>query len=276
MREYIVPESGMGANNDHGSSASSGINEQLGSESNNSSDSRRDSTTEQTLTSNVSFEEKLSGGQSHSSDRSTTAASSLPNEYAELFGELRHQTGGVDAVWENVDGTFSSSDGSEYDPTTGLGRYDAGNDSFANVSTSVGLNLNGQSVETMERQRHPERVRTSESLALVEHDPKGLTAHYGPNVAFDYYNNPNMDSIRDEALLQAAARANEPVSGRYPGENMAYIGVVPATVHLARSITLGRPSTSDLVSQLQPGTKITPKDIIFITRQQDASLPWLE
>jgi len=179
-------------------------------------------------------------GETKSIDASAQLPDGVPNEYAELFGAKPNPIGGVDAVWANGDGTYSSSDGSTYDPSTGKGTYDAGEDSFAVTRTSVGLTLDGDLVSITERERHPDRVRTSESLALVQHDPQNMAKAYGNRAAFDYYNNPNMDSIRDSALMQAAARANEPVSGRYPGENMAYIGVMPLTAHLARSIRVLR------------------------------------
>jgi hypothetical protein len=160
----------------------------------------------------------------------------VPREYAELFGQTPTPVGGVDAVWQNGDGTWSSSDGTTYDPATGEGTYDPGEDSFATRTEVAGYDPNtGEMVSRVQYHRDPQRVRSSEALRVVEHDPKGHTRAWGAREAFDYYNNPNIDSIRDEALMHAAAAANEPVSGRYPSEALAYFGAIPPTAHLARA-----------------------------------------
>lgn len=325
-----MPEPGMGASNDHGSSsvgsdfgggfgnnddstsADNTTTDNLASSdtttdslSRSSSDSDHDSPTmTEALASSPTTTDILSGTPAHSYDEvpsvavsaySPTVATSpsrdsdparsnsspqlpdgVPDEYADLFGVTPRQVGGVDAVWANGDGTFSSSDGSRYDPATGTGTYDPGEDSFAITRQSTGITTDGDLVTTTDRHRHPDRVRSSEALALVEHDPHNVAKAYGNSFAFDQYNNPNMDGIRDAALMQVAARTNQEVAGRYPGENMAYMGVIAPTAHLARSITLSRPRTTDLISQLPPGTKFTAKDIVSITRRPDASIAWLE
>lgn len=179
----------------------------------------------------------------------------ITRENADLFGISVHPVGGVDAVWDNGDGTFSSSDGTTYNTRTGEGTYDPGEDSFAVTSranvtvvqanvTSEGVTFETEQIETLTRERHPDRVMASESLALAEHDPKGLTRAYGARTAFDYYNNPNMAGIRDEALMHASNRAGHEVAGRYPGENLAYMSVAPIAHHLARSYGLTSPSNN--------------------------------
>ena len=121
----------------------------------------------------------------------------VPNEHTELFGANPTPTGGVDAVWANSDGTYSSSDGSTYNPETGEGTYDVGEDSFDVDKTRHGITA---------LERHPDRVRTSEALKVVEHDPNKMVAAHGPREAFDYYRNPNIDGIRELAVDQIDAR----------------------------------------------------------------------
>lgn len=328
-----MPEPGMGANNDHGSSSAGnsfggagggvGNNDTNASANDTTADSISNSnttadnlssessdsdspTTAESLASSPTTADTLSDTPTHSYDEvpsvavsldvstdtpeeSTTSATKgpepetapqlpdgVPEEYAELFGVAPKPTGGVDAVWANGDGTYSSSDGSTYNPATREGTYDPGEDSFAVTRSSTGITLDGDIVTTTERSSHPDRVRTSESLALVQHDPHNVAKAYGNRFAFDQYNNPNMDSIRDVALMQVAAATNQPIAGRYPGENMAYFGVVPPTAHLARSMRFARRTQQELISQLPPRTKITASDVVNITRRRDASLAWLE
>jgi len=85
----------------------------------------------------------------------------VPNEHTELFGANPTPTGGVDAVWANSDGTYSSSDGSTYNPETGEGTYDVGEDSFAVDKTLHGITEPG---------RHPDRIRASEALKVTVHN----------------------------------------------------------------------------------------------------------
>ena len=158
----------------------------------------------------------------------------IPPEMREYFGgSPRQSNGGYDQIRQNADGSYTSSDGSTYDPATGARSYDPLEDSFAVRDTRIGIALDGSRVETTTLSRDPSRVRSSEALALVETDPTGFAAAYGNRAAFDRYNNPNMDSIRDHDLMHAAAKTGEQVAGRYPEEGLTYIGV-PLTAHLAR------------------------------------------
>jgi len=119
----------------------------------------------------------------------------VPNEYAEYFGATPNPTGGVDAIRSNPDGSFTSSDGSTYNPATGEKSYDVAEDSFA-VPSKYGTQM----------EKHPDRVRSGEALAVVEADPNNMAKAHGNQAAFDYYSNPNIDSIREQAYDQVQTR----------------------------------------------------------------------
>ncbi|WP_299390697.1 RHS repeat-associated core domain-containing protein [Pelagibius sp.] len=130
----------------------------------------------------------------------------------------------ADHWWRIEDGIWKSTSGITFDARTRqrIG-YDVMEDAFANREVDP---VTGEVTYT----RNPEVVRASYALEVALIDPQNYAKAHGIPAAFDYYNNPNIDSIRNAAAMQAANKCQCKVAGRVPYEDMAYVGLSAAGI----------------------------------------------